>query len=104
VIGLTKSFDLREFEEIVERAIRRARSEELRLIGEAVKKLAEYMETGFKATIERIEKIEKKIEKIEERIEEHSKILKEHSKRLEELSRVVGELKVAIESIGRRWG
>jgi hypothetical protein len=34
VIGLTKSFDLREFEEIVERAIRRARSEELRLIGD----------------------------------------------------------------------
>jgi len=104
VIGLTKSFDLREFEEIVERAIRRARSEELRLVGEAVKKLAEYMETGFKATIERIEKIEERIEKIEERIEEHSKILKEHSKRLEELSRVVGELKVAIGSIGRRWG
>jgi hypothetical protein len=30
--------------------------------------------------------------------------LEEHSKRLEELTRVVGELRVAMGSLGRRWG
>jgi hypothetical protein len=122
VIGLSRSFDLKDreksLEEIIERALRKARSEELRVIAEAVKTLADYMKTGFKETLERIESIERRIEKFEERLEEHSKILQEHSKRLEELTntirehgrrleeltRVVGELKITIGSIGRRWG
>jgi hypothetical protein len=122
VIGLPRSFDLKDreesLEEIIERALRKARSEELRVIAEAVKTLADYMKTGFKETLERIESIERRIEKFEERLEEHSKILQEHSKRLEELTntirehgrrleeltRVVGELKITIGSIGRRWG
>jgi hypothetical protein len=122
VIGLPRSFDLKDreesLEEIIERALRKARSEELRVIAEAVKTLADYMKTGFKETIERIESIERRIEKFEERLEEHSKILQEHSKRLEELTntirehgkrleeltRVVGELKITIGSIGGRWG
>lgn len=118
MVNLVTSFDLKEFEEVVERVIKRARSEELKLVAEAVGKLADYMETGFKATIERIERIEERIEKIEERLKEHSKILEEHSKRLEELTRavqeqgkrlgeltrIIGELKVALGSIGRRWG
>jgi hypothetical protein len=122
VIGLPSSFDLKDreesLEEIIERVLRKARSEELRVIAEAVKTLADYMKTGFKETLERIESIERRIEKFEERLEEHSKILQEHSKRLEELTntirehgrrleeltRVVGELKITIGSIGRRWG
>jgi len=122
VIGLPRSFDLKDreesLEEIIERVLRKARSEELRVIAEAVKTLADYMKTGFKETLERIESIERRIEKFEERLEEHSKILQEHSKRLEELTntirehgrrleeltRVVGELKITIGSIGRRWG
>jgi hypothetical protein len=129
VIGLSRSFDLKDreesLEEIIERALRKARSEELRVIAEAVKTLADYMKTGFKETLERIESIERRIEKFEERFEQHSKILQEHArilqehskrleeltntirehgKRLEELTRVVGELKITIGSIGRRWG
>ena len=126
---MSRSFDLKDreesLEEIIERALRKARSEELRVIAEAVKTLADYMKTGFKETLERIESIERRIEKFEERLEEHSKILQEHArilqehskrleeltntirehgKRLEELTRIVGELKTTIGSIGRRWG
>lgn len=105
------TFDLEELERIIERAIKKARSEELKLIAEAVKTLADYMKTGFKETIERIEAIEKRIETIEKRmeiiekrLEEHAIILQEHTKRLEELSRIVSRLEVALGSIGRRWG
>ena len=105
------TFDLEELERIIERAIEKTRSEELKLIAEAVKTLADYMKTGFKETIERIEAIEKRIETIEKRmeiiekrLEEHAIILQEHTKRLEELSRIVSRLEVALGSIGRRWG
>jgi len=94
---LDTTFDLEELERIIERAIEKTRSEELKLIAEAVKTLADYMKTGFKETIERIETIEK-------RLEEHAIILQEHTKRLEELSRIVSRLEVALGSIGRRWG
>jgi hypothetical protein len=157
VIGLSSSPGLKgreeEFEEIIERALRKARSEELKAIADAIASLADYMKTGFKETLERIVSIEMRIEKIGERLEEHSKILQEHTKRLEEhskvlqehsrilqehskrleeltnairehskrleeltiavqgrgkrleeLTRVIGELKIAIGSIGRRWG
>ena len=105
------TFDLEELERAIERAIRKARSEELKIIAEAVKTLADYMKTGFKETIERIEAIEKRIETIEKRmeiiekrLEEHAIILQEHTKRLEELTRTVSRLEVALGSIGRRWG
>lgn len=98
------TFNLEELERIIERAIKKTRSEELKLIAEAVKTLADYMKTGFKETIERIEAIEKRIETIEKRLEEHATILQEHTKRLEELTRIVSRLEVALGSIGRRWG
>jgi hypothetical protein len=51
VIDLSRSFGLKDreegLEEIIERALRKARSEELRVIAEAVKTLANYMKTGF---------------------------------------------------------
>ncbi|MGC9169724.1 MAG: hypothetical protein ACP5HD_03155 [Thermoproteus sp.] len=40
--------DWGRLEEVVERAVRRARSEELREMADAVKALAEYMKTGFR--------------------------------------------------------
>jgi hypothetical protein len=101
---LDTTFNLEELERIIERAIKKTRSEELKLIAEAVKTLADYMKTGFKETIERIEAIEKRIETIEKRLEEHATILQEHTKRLEELTRIVSRLEVALGSIGRRWG
>ena len=136
VIGLSSSSGLKrreeELEEIIERALRKARSEELKAIADAVASLADYMKTGFKETLERIASIEMRIEEIEERLEElskvlleHSRILQEHSKRLEELTNAIREhskrleeLTIAVQehgkrleeltrvigSIGRRWG
>ncbi|MGB9705855.1 MAG: PD-(D/E)XK nuclease family protein [Pyrobaculum sp.] len=77
------SLDWGRLEEVVERAVRRARSEELREMTDAVKTLAEYMKTGFQETNKRIEEL---------------------AKRVEELSKTVAELKVAMGSLGRRWG
>lgn len=82
--------DWSRLEEIVEKAVRKARAEELRDLAEAVKTLAEYMKTGFESVVRALE--------------DQSKVLNEHSKRLEELTKSVGELKVAVGSIGRRWG
>jgi hypothetical protein len=78
------SIDWSRLEEVVERAVRKARSEELKDIAEAVKTLAEYMKTGFREMLDRVDRVEK-------RLEEHAKILQEHSKRLEELTKVVQE-------------
>lgn len=45
------SIDIRQLEEIVERAVKRAlaeaRSEEMKAVAEALKALAEYVKTGF---------------------------------------------------------
>ncbi|MDJ0269232.1 MAG: hypothetical protein NXY59_01530 [Aigarchaeota archaeon] len=54
-----------DIEDIIKRAVTAARTEELRMMAEAVKSLAEYMRDGF--------------QKINQRLEENSKILAEHS-------------------------
>ena len=82
--------DWQRLEEVMTRAVLKARSEEMRDVAEAVKLLASYMREGFEKTF-----------KI---LEEHTKMLGEHSKRLEELTKAVGELKVAVGSLERRWG
>ena len=89
--------DWQRLEEVVARAVARARSEEMREVAEALKLLAGYMREGFERTF-------KILEEHTQILREHSKILEEHSKRLEELTRAVGELKVAMGSLGRRWG
>uniref|UniRef100_A0A7J2U089 DUF3782 domain-containing protein n=1 Tax=Ignisphaera aggregans TaxID=334771 RepID=A0A7J2U089_9CREN len=122
------SIDWGRLEEVVERAVRRARAEELKDIAEAIKTFAEYVKKGFDIIAEhskRMEEHDKKIEELSRRLEEltkavqeqgkilaeHSKILAEHSKRLEEfskrieeLTRKVGEQSAVLGSIGRRWG
>jgi len=122
------SIDWGRLEEVVERAVRRARAEELKDVTEAIKTFAEYVKKGFDIIAEyskRMEEHDKKIEELSRRLEEltkavqeqgkilaeHSKILAEHSKRLEELSkrieeltRKVGEQSTVLGSIGRRWG
>jgi len=89
--------DWERLEEVVARAVARARSEEMREVAEAIKLLAGYMREGFEKTF-------KILEEHGRRLEEHSRLLEEHSRRLEELTKVVGELKVAVGSLGRRWG
>jgi hypothetical protein len=122
------SIDWGRLEEVVERAVRRARAEELKDVAEAIKTFAEYVKKGFDIIAEhskRMEEHDKKIEELSRRLEElakavqeqgkilaeHSKILAEHSKRLEELSkrieeltRKVSEQSAVLGSIGRRWG
>jgi hypothetical protein len=91
------SLDWGRLEEVVERAVRRARSEELREVAEAVKILADYMKTGFQETSKRIEELTKTVAELSKRVEEHGR-------RLDELTKAVAELKVAMGSLGRRWG
>jgi len=94
VVGV--ELDWQRLEEVVTRAVLRARSEEMREIAEAVKLLANYMREGF-------EKIFKILEEHSKILREHSRIFEEHGKRLEELTRAIGELKVSVGSLGRRW-
>jgi len=103
--------DWQRLEEVVTRAVLRARSEEMREIAEAVKLLANYMREGFEKTFKILEEHSKILREHSKILEEHSKILREHSKileehgkRLEELTRAIGELKVSVGSLGRRWG
>jgi hypothetical protein len=74
----------------VERAVRGARSEELREVAEAVKTLAEFVRTGFEEMLERIDRVEVRLE--------------EHSKRLEELSTRVERLERTVAVVAHRFG
>jgi hypothetical protein len=103
--------DWERLEEVVARAVARARSEEMREMAEAMKLLASYMKEGFEKTFAILERHSKTLEEHSKILEEHTRLLEEHGKRLEEfgrrleeLARVVGELKVAVGSLGRRWG
>lgn len=96
--------DWQRLEEVVTRAVAKARSEEMREVAEAVKLLAGYMREGFEKTFKILEGHTKILEGHTRLLEEHGKRLEEHAKRLEELTRAVGELKVAVGSLGRRWG
>jgi len=105
------SIDWDRLEEVVERAVRRVRSEELKEMAEAVKALAEYMRTGFQEILKRLDEHDKRLSEITEILRRHEEILKRHEeilsghgKTLNELVKAVGELKVAMGSLGRRWG
>jgi len=128
VSSASTSIDWGKLEEVVERAVKRARAEELREVAEAIKALADYVKKGFDIIEEHsrvlaehsrvLAEHSKRIEELSKRVEEHSKVLAEHSKRLEELTRAVqeqgrrieelarrvGEQSAALGSIGRRWG
>jgi hypothetical protein len=96
-LAVSMELDWQRLEEVVARAVARARSEEMREVAEALKLLASYMREGFERTFKILEEHSKILEG-------HTRLLEEHSKRLEELTRAVGELKVAMGSLGRRWG
>ncbi|MEM1683057.1 MAG: DUF3782 domain-containing protein [Ignisphaera sp.] len=103
------AFDWRALEEVVERAVRRARAEELKDVADAVKTLADYMKIGFEKVFQvlqehskRIDEHSKRIEELSKRIEEHSKILEEHSKRIEELSKRIEEHSKILEEHSKR--
>jgi hypothetical protein len=96
--------DWQRLEEVVTRAVLRARSEEMKEVAEAMKLLASYMKEGFEKTFKTLKEHTNILQQHSKLLEEHSKLLERHEKRLEELARAVGELKVAVGSLGRRWG
>ncbi|AKT35711.1 Protein of unknown function (DUF1626) [Pyrobaculum sp. WP30] len=96
--------DWQRLEEVVTRAVLRARSEEMKEVAEALKLLASYMKEGFEKTFKILQEHTNILQQHSKLLEEHSKLLERHEKRLEELARAVGELKVAVGSLGRRWG
>jgi hypothetical protein len=95
------SIDWSRLEEVIERAIRRARSEELRDFAEAVKTLAEYMKTGFREMLDRIDRVEKRLEEHTNILQEHTKTLQEHTKTLQEHSKRLEELSKRIEEMNK---
>ncbi len=101
---MSMELDWQRLEEVVTRAVLRARSEEMKEVAEALKLLASYMKEGFEKTFKTLEEHTSLLQQHSKLLEEHSKLLERHEKRLEELARAVGELKVAVGSLGRRWG
>ncbi|MDW7987068.1 MAG: microtubule-binding protein [Nitrososphaerota archaeon] len=107
-----------DIEGIVRKVIDVARSEELKIVAEAVKSLADYMRDGFEKMNKRLEEHSRILQDHSRVLQEHSRILQEHSRilqensqRLEEHSRVlmklveeVGGLKVMIGSFTSRSG
>jgi len=108
------SIDWGRLEEVVERAVRRARSEELRDVAEAIKTLADYVKKGFDIIAEQNKIIaehskilaehSKRLEELSKRLEEHSKILAEHSKRIEESAKEVRDFRRTVTVIAHRFG
>jgi hypothetical protein len=95
------SIDWGRLEEVVERAVRKARSEELKDIAEAVKTLADYMKTGFREMLDRIDRVEKRLEEHTNILQEHTKTLQEHTKTLQEHSKRLEELSKRIEEMNK---
>jgi hypothetical protein len=87
--GREAQWTLEDLEAVVKKAVReaveQARSEEMKLVVDALNKLATYTFEGFK--------------KILEVLEEHSKILREHSKILEELEKRLGKLEASVSGL-----
>jgi hypothetical protein len=67
--GREVELDWNKLEEVVERAIRKARSEELKEVAEAIKTLADYMKTGFEAVFKAIEEMRKTFDERLKRLE-----------------------------------
>jgi hypothetical protein len=61
--------DWNKLEEVVERAIRKARTEELKEVAEAIKTLADYMKTGFESMFKAIEEMRKTYDERLKRLE-----------------------------------
>jgi hypothetical protein len=103
----TVTIDWSRLEEVVERAVRRARAEELKDIADAIKTLAEYVKKGFDIIAEHSKRIEehgKRLEELTKVVQEHGKVLAEHSKRIEELTKEVRELSRIVNVFAHRFG
>jgi len=61
--------DWNKLEEVVDRAVRKARTEELKEVAEAIKTLADYMRTGFETVFKAIEEMRKTYDERHKRLE-----------------------------------
>ncbi len=93
--NVERTWTLEDLEAIVKKAVREAveqvRGEEVKLVAEALNKLATYTFEGFKKILEVLEKHSKILEEHSRILKEHSKILEEHSKILKEHSKILEE-------------
>jgi hypothetical protein len=90
--------DWDKLEEVVERAVRKARTEEFKDVAEALKMLAEYMKTGFEATNKSLEGLLKSVEELRKAVDEMRKTYDERLKSHEEQLK---KIEVTLGSIGR---
>jgi Protein of unknown function (DUF1626). len=90
--------DWDKLEEVVERAVRKARTEELKDVSEALKMLAEYVKTGFEATNKALEGLLKSVEELRKAVDEMRKTYDERFKSHEEQLK---RIEVTLGSIGR---
>jgi hypothetical protein len=90
--------DWDKLEEVVERAVRKARTEELKDVAEALKILAEYVKTGFEATNKALEGLLKAVEELRKAVDEMRKTYDERLKSHEEQLK---KIEVTLGSIGR---
>jgi Protein of unknown function (DUF1626). len=90
--------DWDKLEEVVERAVRKARTEELKDVSEALKTLAEHVKTGFEATNKALEGLLKSVEELRKAVDEMRKTYDERLKSHEEQLK---RIEVALGSIGR---
>ena len=103
--GSKNTWTLEDLEAIVRKAVREAveqvRSEEVKLVVDALNKLATYTFEGFKKILEILEKQGKVLEEHSRILEEHSKILQEHSKMLVEHGKSLAKLEATLEDHGK---
>jgi hypothetical protein len=90
--------DWDKLEEVVERAVRKARTEELKDVAEALKMLADYMKTGFEATNKSLEGLLKAVEELRKAVNEMRKTYDERFRSHEEQLK---RIDVTLGSIGR---
>jgi len=84
------SIDLKILEEAVERAVRRAlaetRSEDLKILAEAIKIMADYIREGFRIFDERFNKMEDRFKQIDERFNKMEDRFKKIDKRFKAIN------------------
>ncbi len=103
--NVERTWTLEDLEAIVKKAVREAveqvRGEEVKLVAEALNKLATYTFEGFKKILEVLEKHSRILEEHSKILEEHSKILGEHSKILMKHSESLARLEAILDEHGR---
>ncbi|HWQ16562.1 MAG TPA: DUF3782 domain-containing protein [Sulfolobales archaeon] len=112
--GPSISIDWKTIEEIIGRAVRAARTEELKDIAEAIKTIAEHIKKIYEILGKHAEILEGHSRMLQEHskileghskiLESHSKILQEHSKILQEHSKALMRIEASLGSLSGRIG